>query len=56
MEGVDCVYDERLGYRAIEIAEQAKREIESAAAVRQLQERKIQIFENYLKKISNITK
>jgi hypothetical protein len=55
MEGVDWVYDERLGYKAIEIAEQAKREIENAASARRLQERRVQIFENYLKKISKIT-
>ena len=55
MEGVEWVYDERLGYKAVEIAEQAKREIESAAATRQLQERKLLIFENWLARISKNT-
>lgn len=55
MEGVEWVYDEKLGYRAIEIAEEAKRQIERAASSRQLQERKVQIFENYLRNLSKIT-
>jgi hypothetical protein len=55
MEGVEWAYDERLGYKAVEIAEQAKREIEDASSVHRLQERKVQIFENYLKNLSKIT-
>jgi hypothetical protein len=54
MEGVEWVYDERLGYKAVEIAEQARREIEGAASRHRLQEKKIQIFENYLKNLSKI--
>jgi hypothetical protein len=54
MEGVDWVYDERLGYQAIQVAEVAKRQIEDAVTSRQLQEKKVQIFERYLKNISKI--
>lgn len=53
-EGVEWVYDERLGYKAIDIAEQAKKEIELSVRSREIQERKLQIFENFLRKLSNI--
>ena len=55
MESVDWVYDERLGWKAIEIAEQSKREIERAVSSRELEERKLKIFENYLARLSKIT-
>lgn len=54
MEGVEWLYDERLGYKAIQVAEEAKRQIERAVSSRKLQERKVQIFENYLKNLSKI--
>lgn len=54
MESVDWVYDERLGWKAIQIAEQSKREIEAATKTRELQERKLQLFEKYIKRLSNI--
>jgi hypothetical protein len=56
MEQVDWVYDEKLGWKAIDIAEQSRREIEKAVSSRELQERTVQLFENYLRKLSNITK
>ena len=54
MESVDWVYDERLGWKAIQLAEQAKREIENAVSSRELEERKLKIFENYLQRLSRI--
>lgn len=54
MESVDWIYDERLGWKAIQIAEQAKQDIETAISARQFDERKLKIFENYLQKLSRI--
>jgi hypothetical protein len=54
MEGVDWVYDEKRGYQAIQVAEEAKKQIEDAVSSRQLQERKVQIFENFINKLSKI--
>jgi hypothetical protein len=54
MEGVEWVYDERLGYKAVQVAEEAKKQIERAVYSRQLQERKMQLFENYLTNLSKI--
>jgi hypothetical protein len=56
MEGVEWVYDERLGYKAIDVVEQSKAAIEGAVRSRQLQEKKLQLFENFLKNLSNIHK
>lgn len=55
MESVDWVYDERLGWKAVQIAEQAKQEIEKAVSSRALEERKLQIFENWMSNLSKIT-
>lgn len=55
MESVDWVYDERLGWKAVQLAEQAKKEIENAVSSRTLEERKLQMFESYLAKLSKIT-
>lgn len=54
MEGVEWVFDEKIGYKAIQVAEEAQRQIEKAVSSRQLQERKLQIFENYLRNLSKI--
>lgn len=55
MESLDWVYDERLGWKAIELAEQAKEKIEEAVATRSLDsERKLRLFESYLTKFSKI--
>lgn len=56
MEGVEWVYDERLGYKAVQVAEQAKAQVEAAVRSRQLQEKKLQLFENFLNNLSNIRK
>lgn len=55
MESVDWVYDERLGWKAIELAEQAKKQIERAVSSRALEERKLKIFESWLSNLSKIT-
>lgn len=54
MESVDWVYDDRLGWKAVEIAEQAKKQIDRAVASRELEEKKLAIFENYLRNLSKI--
>ena len=54
MESVDWVYYERLGWKAIDLAEQAKKEINRAVSSRELEERKLQIFENWLSNLSKI--
>lgn len=55
MESLDWVYDERLGWKAIELAEQAKKKIEESVATRSLDaDRKLRLFESYLNKFSKI--
>lgn len=54
MESVDWVYDDRLGWKAVQLAEQAKQEIERAVQNRELEEKKLKIFENYLQKLQRI--
>jgi Prohead core protein serine protease len=52
MESVDWVYDERLGWKALDLAEQAKQQINQAIRSRELEEKKLQIFENWLANLS----
>lgn len=55
MESLDWVYDDRLGWKAIELAEQAKKQIETAVVTKSLdEERKLKLFEAYLTKFSKI--
>lgn len=54
MENVEWFYDERNGWKALDLAEQAKQEIEKAVSRRELEERKLKIFESFLNKISKI--
>ena len=55
MESVDWVYNEKLGWQAIELAEKAKEEIEEAVVSKELDESKmLKLFENWLDKISKI--
>lgn len=56
MENVDWLYDEKLGWKAIEIAEQSKAEINTAFTSRVLEEQKLKLFERYLGRLSKITK
>ena len=55
MESVDWIYDTKAGWKAVDLAEQTKKQIERAVSSRSLEERKLQIFENYLNKLSKIT-
>lgn len=56
MESVDWVYDERMGWKAIDLVEQTKKTIEQSVKSRVLDEAKrLKIFENYLAKLSKIT-
>lgn len=55
MESLDWVYDDRLGWKAIELAEQAKQAIEKSVQTKSLDEqRKLKLFETYLTKFSKI--
>ena len=53
MESVDWLYDERLGWKAVQIAEDAKKHIKQLSS-RELQEKKLTIFENFMRKLSKI--
>jgi hypothetical protein len=55
MESVDWIYDTKAGWKAVDLAEQTKKQIERAVSSRSLEERKLQIFENYLNNLSKIT-
>jgi hypothetical protein len=56
MESVDWIYDERMGWKAVELAEQTKKVIEQSVKSKSLDETKrLKIFENYLAKLSKIT-
>lgn len=54
MESVDWVYDERLGWKAVEVIEESKKQIDLAVKYRQLEEQKLKLFDNFMKRISNI--
>jgi hypothetical protein len=56
MESVDWIYDERMGWKVVELAEQTKKTIEQSVKSRSLDETKrLKIFEGYLAKLSKIT-
>lgn len=55
MEGCEWVFDPKAGWQAIQLAEQTKKVIERASSSRELQEKKMYIFERYLEKLSKIT-
>lgn len=54
MESVEWFYDEKMGWKAVELAEEAKKHIRSLSS-RELQERKLKLFENYVNRLSKIT-
>lgn len=54
MESVSWTFDETLGWKAINLAEETQKEINNAVRSRELEERKLQIFENYISKLSRI--
>lgn len=53
MESVDWVYDESRGWQSVDLVEQAKRDIDAAVRAKDLQERKVALFEAFIKKLSN---
>lgn len=53
MESVEWLYDERQGWKAVQIAEDAKKHIKTLSS-RELQEKKLAIFENFMRKLSKI--
>lgn len=56
MESVDWIYDEKMGWKAISLAEQTKKSIEKSVKSRTFDEAKrLKIFENYLANLSKIT-
>lgn len=55
MEGVEWVMDPRGGWKAIDLAEKTRLEIEKAVSSRELEEKKLKIFENYLAKLSKFS-
>ena len=56
MESVDWIYDERMGWKVVELIEQTKKTIEQSVKSRSLDEAKrLKIFESYLAKLSKIT-
>jgi len=55
MENCDWVYDEQLGWKAVKILEDTKKNIDAAVASRNLNEQtKLRMFESFLKQISKI--
>jgi uncharacterized protein YeeX (DUF496 family) len=56
MESMEWVYDERMGWKAIQIAEESKKQIDEAVRVKQLAEQKVALFERYLQKLSKISR
>lgn len=54
MESVDWIYDEKYGWKAIELAEQSKAQIESAVRSRSLAEKQLTLFESYMSRLSKI--
>lgn len=54
MESVDWIYDEKYGWKAIELAEQSKVQIESAVRSRSLAEKQLTLFESYMSRLSKI--
>lgn len=54
MENVEWLYNEKHGWQMIDLAEQAKVQINQAVRNKKLEEMKLRLFEEYLKKVSKI--
>ena len=54
MESVDWFYNPKNGWEMIDLAEQAKVQINNAVRNKKLNEVKLKLFENYLRKVSKI--
>lgn len=57
MESVDWIYDEKMGWKAIEAANRSRQQIEEAVRTRTLgdAETRIKLFEQYLNRLSKAT-
>lgn len=53
MENVEWIYDDKFGWRVIELAEEAKETIKKLN-IREISESKLKLFEDFLNKISKI--
>jgi hypothetical protein len=57
MESADWIYDDRLGWKMQDLNEQTKKDIDSLAAKKALNEQNtLKMFNNYLNKLANIIK
>lgn len=54
MESMEWTFDEKLGWRAQQIFEESKSQIESAVRSRDLESNKLKMFESYMRKISTL--
>ena len=52
MENVDWIYNEKRGWQMVDLAEQAKKQIEFSMRAKQLEEQKFNIFKNFLSELS----
>lgn len=53
LESVDWVFDEKAGWQAIKLAEETQAHIKNMSS-RELQEKKLKLFENFITKLSKI--
>lgn len=53
MESAEWIYDDKMGWKVIAIAEQAKKAVKSMSS-KELQEKKLKLFETYIAKLSKI--
>lgn len=51
MEGVDFIYDEKNGWKMIEVVEEVKKDIKKLSRS-QIEERKLRMFESFIQKVS----
>lgn len=55
MEGVEWFFDDKIGgYKAINLAEQAQKQIEEAVKKKQLREQKVALFQRYISKLAKL--
>lgn len=54
MEGVEFIFDNSAGWKVVKLVDETKRQIEEAVRSRVLREKKIQLFEQYMRKLSKI--
>lgn len=54
MEGVDWLYNDKVGYQMINLAEEAKQRIEAHVRSRELEEHKLKLFNQFINGVSRI--